>query len=120
MAKSVLDSGWGMLKAFLQYKGQQAGRTVQVVSEKDTSRSCSSCGALTGPQGVNGLRVVRRWRCCQCGAWHDRDVNAARNILRRAELSASVCGNGSSTLWAAPRRASRSRAEGTEPARALA
>jgi IS605 OrfB family transposase len=57
MAKSVLDSGWGMLKAFLQYKGQQAGRTVQVVSEKDTSRSCSSCGCLTGPQGVNGLRV---------------------------------------------------------------
>src|ERR1700683_1967979 len=119
MAKSVLDSGWGMLKAFLQYKGQQAGRTVQVVSEKDTSRSCSSCGALTGPQGVNGLGG-KRWRGFQCGAWHERDVNAARNTLRRAELPASVCGNGSSTLWVPPRRASRSRAEGTEPARALA
>ena len=119
MAKSVLDAGWGMLRAFLQYKGQQAGRTVQVVSEKDTSRSCSSCGSLTGPQGVNGLRV-RRWMCCQCGAWHDRDVNAARNILRRAEVPASVSGSESSTLWVPPRRASRSRKAGTEPARAVA
>jgi putative transposase len=89
MAKSVLDAGWGMLKAYLQYKGQQAGRTVQVVSERNTSRTCSNCDSLTGPQGVNGLRV-RRWTCATCGASHDRDVNAARNILRRAELPASM------------------------------
>ena len=62
MAKSVLDAGWGMLKAYLQYKGQQAGRIVQIVSERNTSRTCSSCDALTGPRGVNGLRV-RRWTC---------------------------------------------------------
>jgi IS605 OrfB family transposase len=82
MAKSVLDSGWGMLRRFLQSKGQQAGRSVVIVSEKDTSRICSSCGAVSGPRGVNELRV-RRWRCAPCGAWHDRDVNAAKNILRR-------------------------------------
>jgi len=43
MAKSVLDSGWGLLKRFLQYKGECAGRTVQIVNERNTSRSCSSC-----------------------------------------------------------------------------
>jgi hypothetical protein len=55
MAKSVLDSGWGMLKTLLQYKGQQAGRIVQIASARDTSRSCSSCGSMSGPHGVNGL-----------------------------------------------------------------
>jgi len=79
MAKAVLDSGWGMLKAYLQYKGQQAGRSVQVVSERNTSRSCSDCGSLTGPRGVNGLRV-RGWMCCQCGAWHDRDVGGVSAV----------------------------------------
>ena len=66
MAKSVLDSGWGMLKTMLQYKGQQAGRSVQIVSERNTSRTGSSCGSLSGPHGVNGLRV-RRWTCAACG-----------------------------------------------------
>jgi putative transposase len=89
MAKSVLDSGWGLLRTFLQYKGQEAGRSVQIVSERNTSRSCSSCGSLSGPQGVNGLRE-RLWMCVPCGESHDRDVNAAKNILRRAELPASM------------------------------
>jgi putative transposase len=119
MAKSVLDSGWGMLKTMLQYKGQQAGRSVQIVSERDTSRTCSSCGSLTGPQGANGLRV-RRWTCDRCGEWHDRDINAAKNILRRAELPASVSGNESSSLPVPPSRASRSRKAGIETARAIA
>ena len=92
MAKSVLDSGWGMLKTQLQYKGQQAGRSVEIVSERNTTRACSGCGALTGPAGLDML-VVRQWSCSECGDTHDRDVNAARNILRRAEVSASVSGN---------------------------
>jgi IS605 OrfB family transposase len=89
MAKSVLDAGWGMLRTYLQYKSQQAGRTFQIVNERNSSRTCSNCDALTGPQGVNGLRV-RRWTCAACGVSHDREVNAARNHLRRAELPASV------------------------------
>jgi IS605 OrfB family transposase len=119
MAKSVLDSGWGMLRTQLHYKGQQAGRCVQVVSERNTSRTCSSCGSLTGPHGVNGLHV-RRWVCRNCGESHDRDVNAARNILRRAELPASVNGNESSILPVPPRRASRSRKAGIKTARSMA
>jgi IS605 OrfB family transposase len=80
MAKSVLDSGWGMLRTFLQYKGEHAGRTVCIVNERNTTRACSGCGALTGPTGPDRL-VVRRWICAACGEAHDRDVNAARNIL---------------------------------------
>jgi IS605 OrfB family transposase len=80
MAKSVLDSGWGMLRNFLQYKGEHAGRTVRIVNERNTTRACSGCGALNGPTGPGSL-VVRRWVCAACGEAHDRDVNAARNIL---------------------------------------
>jgi len=80
MAKSVLDAGWGMLRTQLLYKGEHAGRSVRVASERYTTRACSSCGALAGPSGLDML-VVRRWRCAECGALHDRDANAARNIL---------------------------------------
>lgn len=98
MAKSVLDSGWGMLKTQLQYKGQQAGRSVQVVNESYTTKACSSCGALSGPTGLDMLSV-RAWTCCECGDSHLRDVNASRNIAmlgaRHRALSAgtlSACG----------------------------
>jgi IS605 OrfB family transposase len=118
MAKSVLDAGWGMLRRYLQYKSQQAGRTFQIVNERNSSRTCSNCDALTGPQGVNGLRV-RRWRCAACGASHDREVNAARNHLRRAELPASVRER-ASVFAGPPSRASRSRKAGLEPVRTVA
>lgn len=108
MAKSVLDSGWGILKAQLRYKGQWAGRSVTIVNESHTSRAGSSCGSLTGPQGVNGLRV-RLWICQGCGVTHDRDVNAARNSLAVGRLPPSVCGNEQSQRSAPSRRASRPR-----------
>jgi putative transposase len=80
MAKSVHDAGWGMLRRMLQYKGEHAGRSVMIVDERDTSRVCSSCGAPLGPSGLRRL-VVRTWQCALCGDWHDRDVNAARNMI---------------------------------------
>jgi putative transposase len=96
MAKSVLDSGWSMLKRMLQYKGEYAGRSVEVVSERNTTRACSICGALFGPTGMDML-VVRYWECSECGAGHDRDQNAARNILFVGlRKRASVRGN---ELW---------------------
>jgi putative transposase len=96
MAKSVLDSGWSMLKRMLQYKGEYASRSVEVVSERNTTRACSICGALLGPTGMDML-VVRYWECSECGAEHDRDINAARNILFVGlRKRASVCGN---ELW---------------------
>lgn len=93
MAKSVLDAAWGQLKTQLQYKGQQAGRHVEVVNERYTTRACSGCGSLSGPAGLDML-AVRRWVCVDCGDVHDRDVNAARNILTAGlRCRASVRGN---------------------------
>jgi putative transposase len=92
MAKAVLDCGWGMLKAQLQWKGQWAGRSLQIVNESHTSRACSLCGSPSGPKGVNGLRV-RFWICHECGVTHDRDANPARNILTVGRLPPSVRGN---------------------------
>ena len=87
MAKSVYDAGWSQLKTMLEYKCAHAGIVFKVVRETNTTRACSSCGSLSGPQGVNGLRV-RGWECVECGVLHDRDVNAARNIL---SLGAGRC-----------------------------
>jgi IS605 OrfB family transposase len=93
MAKSVHDAGWGMLRRMLQYKGEHAGRSVIMVDESYTSRVCSSCGAPLGPSGLR-LLVVRTWQCALCGDWHDRDVNAARNIIRSGSRCwTSVSGN---------------------------
>lgn len=81
MAKSVLDAGWSMFRTMLTYKAIRHSATFVIVPEDHTTRTCSTCGARTGPQGVNGLRV-RAWSCVECGVLHDRDGNAARNMLR--------------------------------------
>ncbi len=119
MAKSVLDSGWGKLKDFLEYKSQQATRSFEVVSERNTSVTCSTCGALTGPRGVNGL-IVRSWVCGDCGESHDRDVNAARNILIGSRCRTSVRGNEPSSWVIPPSRVYRVREAGIESAWAAA
>ena len=92
MAKAVLDSGWGMLRNYLDYKAKYAARSFAVVSEKNTTRACSNCGCLSGPRGLRQL-VVRQWCCHECGVTHDRDVNAARNILAGYRRRTSVSGN---------------------------
>jgi IS605 OrfB family transposase len=119
MAKSVLDSGWGMLKGFPEYKSQQAARSFEVVNERNTSVTCSACGALTGPRGVNGL-TVRSWTCSDCGESHDRDVNAARNILIGSRCRTSVRGNEPPTWVIPPSRLYRVRDAGIESAWAAA
>ena len=82
MAKSTLDAGWASLKTMLEYKSHQAGVVFEVVSESYTTQTCSCCGSIpaSSPKGRAGLRI-REWTCSDCGAVHDRDVNAARNIL---------------------------------------
>lgn len=79
MAKSVNNVGWFALKQMLEYKSSRANIEFQVVNEAYTTRKCSECGSLTGPQGLTGLSV-RYWEC-ECGAQHDRDINSAVNIL---------------------------------------
>jgi IS605 OrfB family transposase len=82
MAKSVLDAGWAGFKSMLQYKAIARGATVQIVNERNTSRTCSCCGTIpdSSPKGLNALGI-RQWDCSDCGASHDRDINAAQNIL---------------------------------------
>jgi transposase len=75
-----------MFKGQLLYKGQKAGRCVEVVSERLTTQACSDCRALTGPRGAGEL-VVRTWVCSECGTEHDRDENSTKNILARAQVS---------------------------------
>ena len=100
-----------MLKQMLLYKGEHAGRSVKVVSERNTTRACSSCGSLTGPSGLDML-VVRQWECVECGDTHDRDVNAARNILLLGSGDrASVRGNESSQKSRPPSRLRKRRRE---------
>jgi putative transposase len=112
LAKGVLDSGWGMLKRVLQYKGEHAGRSVRIVNECYTTRVCSTCGSLSGPRGPRQL-AVRRWECAHCGEWHDRDVNAARNILiAGSRCWTSVSGNESSAYVRLPSHTYRVREAG--------
>jgi putative transposase len=83
-AKSVHDAGWSMLRGFLAYKASRHQATFIEVGEKFTTQTCSSCGDRSSekrPKGIAGLGI-RDWECSACGAHHDRDVNAALNILK--------------------------------------
>ncbi len=82
MAKSTLDAGWSMFKTMLEYKSHRAGIVFEVVNEAYSTQTCSCCGAIpsSSPKGRAGLGI-REWACSECAMVHDRDVNAARNIL---------------------------------------
>lgn len=86
MAKSVLDAGWSVFRSYLAYKALRHQVEYAEVDEAWTSRTCSACGVVpaSSPKGMGALGI-RTWRCDACGASHDRDVNAARNILSGAE-----------------------------------
>ena len=79
LSKSILDAGWGTLKQRLIDKAAEAGRQVVLVDPANTSKTCSGCGA-----NFPELALSDRWVDCSCGFSMDRDVNAARNILKRA------------------------------------
>ncbi|GAA3441748.1 RNA-guided endonuclease InsQ/TnpB family protein [Planomonospora venezuelensis] len=89
LAKSVHDAGWSQFVAMLTYKAARYGRTlIRIDRWFPSSKMCSVCGALAASMPLN----VREWECA-CGAVHDRDVNAAINILAagRAERL-NACG----------------------------
>ncbi|MFI6598903.1 transposase [Nonomuraea sp. NPDC050536] len=89
LAKSVHDAGWSQFVNMLEYKAKRYGRTFAKIDRWfPSSKLCSACGALADKMPLN----VRSWTC-PCGVSHDRDVNAAINILAagRAE-SLNACG----------------------------
>lgn len=89
LARAIYDAGWGELIAMLAYKCRWYGRDLIKVGKRfPSTRTCSVCKAVRGRLGLG----ERRWRC-ECGAEHDRDHNAAKNILA-AGLAVSACGAG--------------------------
>lgn len=79
LAKSIMDASWGEIRRQLLYKAMWYGKELVVVDRFfPSSQVCNCCG--TKNPGVKDLRV-RRWVCNNCGTVHDRDVNAAKNIL---------------------------------------
>ncbi len=92
MAKSVYDASWSSFRNKLRYKAIAHGATFEEVDESGSTQSCSSCGSkdsATRPKGIAGLRI-REWACSRCGVEHDRDTNAALNILRCGRASPDV------------------------------
>lgn len=81
LRKAMLDSSLYQIKCFFTYKAKKLGNTFKVVNEAYTTMQCNSCGAMTGPHGIEDLSI-RDWECGACHALHDRDTNSAINILR--------------------------------------
>ncbi|MEV6979349.1 RNA-guided endonuclease TnpB family protein [Kitasatospora sp. NPDC093806] len=78
LAKSVHDAGWSTFRRLLEEKAARYGRYVGIVHRTyPSSQLCSDCGHRDGPKPL----AVREWACSACGVLHDRDLNAARNIL---------------------------------------
>jgi putative transposase len=87
LARAIADAGWRQFRQLLEYKAGWYGRNMIVVDRWfPSSKLCSACGALAATMPL----TVRTWTC-GCGTTHDRDVNAASNILA-AGLAVTVCG----------------------------
>ncbi|MFJ8012771.1 RNA-guided endonuclease InsQ/TnpB family protein [Streptomyces sp. NPDC096339] len=90
LARAISDAAWVEFRTMLEYKAAWYGRELIAVDRFfPSSRLCSHCGALAGRMPLN----VREWTCENCGTTHDRDVNAAENLLA-AGLAVTVCGAG--------------------------
>ncbi len=92
LAKSIHDAGWSRFVRMLEYKARRYSRVFGKIGRFEaTTQLCSTCGRQDGPKPLS----VRTWICQACGTVHDRDLNAAINILalgRRERLNA--CGGG--------------------------
>ncbi|MEU9394612.1 RNA-guided endonuclease TnpB family protein [Streptomyces sp. NPDC048324] len=89
LARAISDAAWTELRMMLEYKCAWYGRELVVIDRFfPSSKLCGNCGTVGGKLPLN----VREWMC-ECGTVHDRDVNAARNILT-AGLAVSACGDG--------------------------
>ncbi|MDX6310925.1 MAG: putative transposase, partial [Streptomyces sp.] len=89
LARAISDAAWSDMRTMLEYKCAWYGRDLVVVDRWfPSSKLCGACGTIRAKLPLN----VREWTC-DCGAVHDRDVNAAKNILA-AGLAVSACGDG--------------------------
>lgn len=79
LAKSMSNAAWSEFRCMLEYKCRWYGKQLIAVSPNYTSQECSNCHYNSGKKTLD----VREWTCSKCGAHHDRDINAAKNILDR-------------------------------------
>ena len=78
LAKAISDAGWGTFVNFLSYKLEKEGKVlVEIDRWFPSSKTCSSCLYQVSEMPLD----IRMWSCPNCGAHHDRDENAAKNIL---------------------------------------
>lgn len=88
LALTISDASWGELVRQLDYKCNWYGRTlIKIDRWFPSSKRCGNCGHIVDRMPLN----IREWDCPRCGTHHDRDINAAKNILA-AGLAVSVCG----------------------------
>lgn len=94
LAKSISRTGWAEFRSMLEYKAQTAGRRIAVVDRwYPSSKTCSACGHLLASLALS----TREWICPTCGTLHDRDINAAKNIVAAGlavVLRDDACGDG--------------------------
>ncbi|WP_405847951.1 RNA-guided endonuclease InsQ/TnpB family protein [Streptomyces sp. NBC_01518] len=89
LARAISDASWTQLRSMLEYKCAWYGRELVVIDRWfPSSKLCGTCGTAVAEMPLN----VRAWTC-DCGAVHDRDINAARNI-KAVGLAVSACGDG--------------------------
>jgi len=90
LARSVHDAGWSAFTRMLEYKAERHRRTFGKVDRWfPSSQICSACGVNDGPKPLS----VREWTCGGCRAVHDRDLNAARNIVTAGRAGTlNACG----------------------------
>jgi putative transposase len=86
LARSIHDVAWSSLVRLIEEKAEHYGRRVIKVGRGfPSSQLCSSCGHRDGPNPL----AVRTWTCTACGTEHDRDLNAARNVLAQGQRMAA-------------------------------
>ena len=77
LARSIIEQQWGTFIELLTYKAEEAGGFVKKVNPRNTSKTCNQCGCIQD-MPLN----KRTYHCSECGHEDDRDINAAKNILR--------------------------------------
>src|SRR5712692_7975981 len=101
LSKAISDVGWGEFVRQLEYKAQWYGRTlVKIDRFYPSSKTCSVCKHVLDSLPLD----IREWVCPDCGTAHDRDTNAARNILAEG-LSVTACGGSVRSVRTRVRRA---------------